>query len=81
MRLSVFAYHIGLIMLEDAPAKLRLHPCEGVAAEIVIEPAQFLKGRVWDQVSINGRWCGNRHGAIQEFTALVIDAKPEVELD
>jgi hypothetical protein len=79
MRLSIFAYHVGQIMTDPAPTKFTLHPCDGVRAEVVIEPAQNLEGPIWDRVTINGVSVGNRHGGVQYFTELVNEVKPVIE--
>lgn len=81
MRLSIFAYQVSLIATETG--KFSLHPCEGVDVEIVIEPSQMshTDGKVWDQVTINGKWAGNRCGGRDAFTKLVCDANPTIVMD
>jgi hypothetical protein len=80
MRLSIFAYHISLLMIEPAPARLVLSPCDGIRAEVQITPSR-LGEAIWDQVTINGTHCGNRHGAVQHFTAMVAKCQPTVVMN
>ncbi len=43
MRLSIFAYHVSLLMLEDAPTKLALHESENATPS---KPVCYFCGRV-----------------------------------
>lgn len=79
MRLSVFAQHVAAIMLDPAPTKFSLHTFTALDVEVRIEPAKNLEGHVWDNVYINGRWCGNRCGGVAEYVKMVNAAAPTVE--
>jgi hypothetical protein len=82
MRLSIFAQHVASIMGNKAPDHFVLSPCDGVLADVVIEPTKSdLVGDVWDEVTINGVACGNRIGGIQYFTQLVNLVKPKIAYD
>lgn len=67
-----FAYHIGLIMSEPAPAKFNLWYGGENRARIEIRAGSLSgsEGSVWDQVFIDGVSCGNRCGGRQVYTAL-----------
>lgn len=69
--LSLFAYHVSVLMTE-APRK-------GTFAfgDLLVEweirdggETSKVEGKVWDQVWMNGRWCGNRCGGYGEYTKL-----------
>lgn len=67
-----FAFHIGLIMSEPAPAEFGLHFGGGrVEVEIRRAPLSESEGPVWDQVTLNGVHVGNRCGARQVYSAIV----------
>jgi hypothetical protein len=80
MQLRIFAYHVACIMGDPAPAKFDLSPVEGlrVDVEIVEVPDANKPEGGYDHCKINGKWAGNRHGAVQEFARLVAEhvAKP-----
>lgn len=78
MRLSVFAYHVQCLALDDG--EFTLHPCEGVAVKVKAE-SEIERHPMWDTVYFDGQNVGNRAGAIQKFTNMVIAAKPVIELD
>ena len=80
MRLQIFARHVAGIWAQEANGKPQTyHPCDGIRAEVTITPSHFAPSdRVWDQVDINGKWCGNRHGGVKAFCVMVNAAAPEI---
>ncbi len=81
LRLSIFAQHVGDILMTEAPARFTLAPCDGVRVEVEITKNGSEWPAVWDGVAINNEYCGNRRGGVEKLLALVFDAKPEVILD
>lgn len=79
MRLSIFAYHVSCIM--NDVGEFELHPCNDVAVKVKIEKGVDGIGNDWEDVYINGKSAGNRHGGVKEFTALVNAAKPRHRID
>ena len=82
MRLHIFAYHVSQLALTP-PGEFGLHPCDGVDAQVVITKGKRHNEPVWDvvercDVTINGKACGNRQGAIKEFTNMVKEVDPVV---
>lgn len=85
LSLRIFANQIAKIMMQEPDGKTTTYcPCDGVKAKVEIvlktlsgKPYEF---RDCDQVRINDACVGNRYGAIQEFTNMVIEANPEVLL-
>ena len=74
----IFAGHCASIFTQPADGKPREYcPCPGVRAVVVVTPAppslQSADG-VWDGVTINGRHCGNRHGAMHQFSNMIVRA-------
>jgi hypothetical protein len=70
-------------MLQEPDGKVHTYcPCDEVVADVVIVPSVFAPDeRVWDQVCVNGKWCGNRHGGIKAFASLVSFVKPPVDFE
>ena len=83
--LQTMAYHVGLVMTEPAPGKLRMGisgPTTQVVVEVTFEPSSHgpeedspLGPGVWDQTTVRlegetqARWTGNRCGAQQAVAA------------
>ena len=75
--LSNFAYHVGEIMSTCPPATFRLTlggyaDIQAKMVEIKIEATKS-EGRVepidvWDQVTVDGQWAGNRCGGRDAYT-------------
>jgi hypothetical protein len=80
MRLSIFAYHVQCIAITKAPAVFTLSPCDGVVADVRIEPTRHAaSGSIWDEVTVNGQSAGNRAGGVKAFCKLVAAVKPEID--
>ncbi len=77
LSMRIFAYHISCLSTDTG--SFGLSPCEGVNAEVEIIPAGG--DRFDDEVTLNGKSCGNRSGGIREFTKMVGAAAPEVVFD
>lgn len=68
--LELFAYHVGSIYRDTG--KFGLSCRTGILAEVVIEPRTDPKqDMIWDQVTINGHWCGNRAGGARAYAKMV----------
>jgi len=39
-----------------------------VVVEIRSEPTSAVEGIIWDSVSLDGKWVGNRHAAVMAYT-------------
>ena len=77
MRLSIFSWQVSQILISPAPCVFTLQPCEGIKADVEIrEKSATVTPTVWDEVYINGVWCGNRVGAVDYFTGLVNTIQP-----
>jgi hypothetical protein len=55
----------------SAPCKFTLHPCEGVRVEIDLDE--------YGETKVNGKYAGNRYGAVQALITIVNQHKPEIE--
>ena len=73
MRLHIFAQHVARIMQSKPNDIWTAHPCDGVAAKVVVLPNRT--------VAINGVSCGNCHGAVKQFTNMVAKVAPTVVFD
>lgn len=73
MRLQILAHHVQQIATEPIGTEFTLSPCDSVRVKVAILSE--------DNVRINGRWAGNRSGAIQEFIRIVDSAQPKIEFD
>lgn len=78
LNLNIFAWQASHFHSEDAPAEFVLCPCQGVEAHVTIEPAHDGWERIWDQVTINGKVCGNRHAGLKQFTQMVLKVNPRL---
>lgn len=67
----IFAHHVHQLATAKAPVKFTLSPHDSseLKFEVEIESNNNpLLGPEWDSVKLNGKWVGNRSGAIMEFT-------------
>ena len=82
MQLHIFVHHVSEIFSTQAPAEFELHPHPGIVAKVrIVRYDLALPWDIWDQVYINGQWCGNRHGGVRYFTDMICNAAPPVEFD
>jgi len=82
MRTQTFAHHCTSIMMQEANGKPQTYyPCDGVVAEVVVKPAHWTDDFIWNQVFINGKWCGNRHGGVKAFANMVNCVQPTLECE
>jgi len=78
LRLRIFAYHVQLI--SRRLGRFTVYPMSSNHAYDVNITASD-NGREWDQVTINGKWCGNRSGGVTEFSRLVMLENPTIHAD
>ena len=68
---DLLAYHIGCIYRDLG--KFGLSAREGIYADVEIMPSSLsaTDGAIWDSVTINGHWCGNRCGGAKAYARMV----------
>lgn len=86
-RLHIIASHIAAIMMSPPEDTFTLSPCDGVHVKVRYERSIPQKSmtehdqRVWDQVYLNEKLCGNRYGAAKQYINIIATFDPRIVLD
>ena len=69
--LELFAYHMSCLFRDKG--NFGLSTREGIYANVNITPSALSpsEGSIWDSVTINGHWCGNRCGGAKAYARMV----------
>lgn len=85
VRLRIFSYQIIRLMTDMG--NFSLTPLPGLKLQVSVKETkrtlpngqEYVTGlpNVSDTVVINGQCCGNRYGAVEEYTRIVAETNPE----